>query len=336
MKILLVQTSFLGDTILSTPVIAGIKKIHPDADLWMMTTPLASNLVVRDPLLAGVLTYDKRGKDAGLSGLLRMKRRIREMKFDRVYSLHRSSRTSILLWLCGIPVRIGFANARLNFFYHRTLKRNPEEHDVIRNLSLLSGEVSIESLETDLRLFTPGRNELDSEIKKLLPPPGSYVVLVPGSAWETKRWRWEGYREAGRFLLKQGFTVVLFGAPSDAEVNARVAQGLEVIDLAGKTGIADAMYVVKNAKLIVCNDSMALHMASAFKIPNIAIFCATSPRFGFSPWKNKAVVVEKKDLACKPCRRHGGRACPTGTEACMKELSHVEVISAIEKLLDIQ
>ncbi|MCK4728814.1 MAG: glycosyltransferase family 9 protein, partial [Desulfobacterales bacterium] len=118
MRILLVQTSFLGDTILSTPVISAIKKIYPDTELWMMTTPLASSLVVRDPLLAGVLTYDKRGKDAGVSGLLRMERRIRAMRFDRVYSLHRSSRTSMLLWLCGIPVRIGFANAKLSFLYH--------------------------------------------------------------------------------------------------------------------------------------------------------------------------------------------------------------------------
>ena len=125
MKILLVQTSFLGDTILSTPVISGIKKMYPDADLGMMTTPLVSSLVVRDPLLAGILTYDKRGEDAGFSGLLRMERRIKAMRFDRVYSLHRSPRTSMLLWLSGISVRIGFANAKLKFLYHEIRERNP-------------------------------------------------------------------------------------------------------------------------------------------------------------------------------------------------------------------
>ncbi|MCJ7773738.1 MAG: hypothetical protein MUP22_11475, partial [Desulfobacterales bacterium] len=73
MKILLVQTSFLGDTILSTPVIAGLKKIYPDAKIWMMTTPLSSQLVIRDPLLEGVITFDKRGTDAGFRGLLNMR-----------------------------------------------------------------------------------------------------------------------------------------------------------------------------------------------------------------------------------------------------------------------
>ena len=335
MRILLVQTSFLGDTILSTPVISGIKKIYPDAELWMMTTPLASSLVVRDPFLAGVLTYDKRGQDAGVSGLLRMERRIRAMRFDRVYSLHRSPRTSMLLWLCGIPVRIGFANARLSFLYHEIRERNPKDHDVVRNLSLLSGEISLESLEAELRLFPPLRDELDNDINRMLPQPGGYVVLVPGSVWKTKMWHWSGYREVAQFLLKRGLAVVLLGAPSDEEVNAMVGQGLEVINFAGKASIAEGMYIIKNARLVVCNDSMALHIASAFKVPNVAIFCATSPQFGFRPWKNKAIVMEK-DLACKPCSRHGGKTCLTGTEACMKELSHVEVISATKTLLDIQ
>lgn len=91
---------------------------------------------------------------------------------------------------------------------------------------------------------------------------------------------------------------------------------------------------VKNAKLVICNDSMALHMAFAFKIPTVAVFCATSPEFGFGPWENRAIVVEKKGLVCKPCHRHGKQICPEGTEACMKELSHMEVIYAASNLLN--
>jgi len=335
MKILLVQTSFLGDTILSTPVISGIKKVYPEAELWMMTTPISAELVIRDPLLTGVLTDDKKDKNLGFAGILRMKRRIQSIAFDRVYSLHRSPRTSLLLWLCRIPVRIGFSDAKLSFLYHKTRIRNRKDHDVIRNLSLLSGDVSIESLEPKLRLFPPEKRGLNENISKILPDTGSYVVLVPGSAWKTKMWQWEGYHEVAKYMLRRGISVVLLGAKSDEPVNAKVAQGINIINLAGKTGIKEAMYIIKNSRLVVCNDSMTLHLASAFKIPNVAIFCATSPKFGFSPWQNNAITVEKKDLSCKPCQRHGGEKCPTGTEACMKELSHHEVIRAAEKLLDI-
>ncbi len=336
MKILLAQTSFLGDVILSTPVISGIKRIYSEAELWMMTTPLSSSLVIHDPLLAGVLIDDKKGKNSGFTGLLKMKRQIKEMAFDRVYSLHRSHRTSLLLWLSRIPLRIGFADAKLSFLYHEIRKRNPKDHDVIRNLSLLSGEAPIMSLNSELRLYPPEYDELGDDTKQMLPSRGAYVVLVPGSVWKTKMWHWEGYRKVAKFMLNKGYDVVLLGTNADRNVNIKVSRGLKLINLTGKTNIADAMYIIKYSKLVVCNDSMALHLASAFKIQNVAIFCATSPEFGFSPWQNNAIVVEKKGLDCKPCQRHGGKTCPTGTEACMKELSHIDVIHVAEKLLKIK
>ena len=333
MNILLVQTSWLGDTVLSTPVIAGIKKIYPQAGLWMMTTASASELIKRDPLLAGVLIYDKRGDDKGISGFLEMRKRIRKLKFDRVYSLHKSFRTTLLLWLCGIPRRIGFADAKLAFLYHRTCRRNPEDHDVLRNLSLLSGDTSFESLDTELRLFPPEVDKVDQSVKTLLSGIADYAVLVPGSAWETKRWPWEGYRQVARHLMAKGYRVVTLGAPSEKNICDKVADGLDLVNLAGQTGIGDVLSVIKYASLVVCNDSMALHIASAFKVPNVAIFCSTSPAFGFGPWQNNALVVERDDLECKPCSRHGSRKCPTGTEECTRELAAEKVIDAIDTLL---
>ena len=79
---------------------------------------------------------------------------------------------------------------------------------------------------------------------------------------------------------------------------------------------------------------MALQAASGLKVPNVAIFCATSPEFGFGPWRNRAVVVERNDLACKPCGRHGAKLCPAGTYACMEELPASRVIDAAERLMD--
>jgi heptosyltransferase-2 len=127
--------------------------------------------------------------------------------------------------------------------------------------------------------------------------------------------------------------VVLLGSRADIDVNRAVAGPKGILDLAGRTSVAEAMFVVANAALVVCNDSMTLHLASAFKTPNVAIFCATVPAFGFAPWRNRAIVIEKQGLSCRPCRRHGGRRCPTGTEACMREIDPEEVIRAAETLL---
>ena len=336
MKILLVQTSFLGDTILSTPVISGIKTLHPDAELWMMTTPLAAQLVERDPLLAGVIPFDKRGEASGVSGLMAMAKRLRAMGFRKAYALQRSFRTGALLWLAGIPERIGFANARLSFLFHRTGRRNPSDHDVIRNLSILAPEIPLSELDQEMRLFAPDRKELSEAVEKVLPEPGTYAVLVPGSAWPTKMWSSERFAEVALWLSERGLDVVLLGAPQDRPASDVVKRKVpSAIDLTGKSSISETLHVTANARLVVCNDSMALHMASAFKVPNVAVFCATTPEFGFTPWKNRAEVVEKEGLACKPCSRHGQKRCPEGTEACMRDLPASAVTDAIRRLVEL-
>ena len=336
MKILLVQTSFLGDTILSTPLIAALKKRHPEAELWMMTTPAAAALVKRDPLLDGVIPFAKRGTEKGGRGLWRMARRLRAMGFSRAYSLHRSARTSLLLFLSGIPVRIGFDQSRLAFLYHETRPRPAELHDVRRNLALLAGAPDETPGPDQLRIFPPATDELAADVRRLLPPPGSYALLVPGSAWETKRWSEKGYHEVAKWLAGRGIPVVLNGSSEEVEICRRVRNGLKLLNLAGKGNLDLAVHLARHARLIVCNDSMTLHLASAFKVPTVAVFCVTVPAFGFGPWQNpRARVVEKLNLACRPCARHGGRRCPQNTFECSRGLPASRVIAALEQLLDL-
>lgn len=333
MKILLVQTSFLGDTILSTPVISGIKKRYPDCRLWMMTTPLSSSLVKNDPLLEGVISFDKRGKYSGLSGLIRFSKFLKQHKFDKVYSLHKSFRTSLLLFLSGIPDRTCFSTTKAGFLYHRQKTRSPEKHDVIRNLEILDGEVDISALNTDMRLYAPERLEASTKIPSVFSPDDKYAVLVPGSAWATKMWHVEGYKQVAEYLVSKDYKVVLTGSADDAVYCEYIDQNENIINLAGKTSVAEAIYIIQSADLVVCNDSMALHMASACKIPTAVIFCSTIPEFGYGPWNNKAIIIEKK-LSCRPCGTHGKKVCPKGTNECMETISHETVIEAINKLTE--
>ena len=126
---------------------------------------------------------------------------------------------------------------------------------------------------------------------------------------------------------------MLLGAAAEVPVAEKVAQGLDLVNLAGKTDVTEAMLMVSRARLMICNDSMALHLASAFQIPTVAVFCSTSPAFGFGPWNNRAVVVQRDDLPCKPCGAHGYKRCPNSTEACMQDLPASQVWRAVETLL---
>lgn len=294
-----------------------------------MARPLTARLLKKDPLLDGIIEFERSG---GVLELLRQARILRSYNFDRVYSIHRSPRTAILLFLAGIPERFGFADAHLSFLYSRRITRCLEQHEVMRNLAILSPEAKIESLPSALRLFAPDSDQLPDKLKQLITGK-RYAVLVPGSAWPTKRWHWQGYRQVAEYLLHKGWQVVLTGSPQEALIAARVASGLDLLDCTGTTSVEESLLLYRHAALIVCNDSMALHVASAFKIPTVAVFCATSESFGFGPWQNRAVVVEKEGLSCKPCARHGGMSCPNGSEGCMRQLDAATVIKAIESLL---
>ncbi len=331
---LLVQTSYLGDTILSTPLIAALHQLHPGTQLWLMTTPAAAGLVTDDPLVHRVIAFDKRGRESGFTGILRMSRRLRRIGFDRAYALQRSYRTALMLRLSGIAHLTGFRTAKLAFAFHSRQARDTDAHDVLRNLGLLAGETPLRALDTSLRLFPPPVDRLDSKLAAQIQDPRPYVLLVPGSARKTKRWHWDHFRTVADRLLDRGYRVLLMGAAADRAVSRRVARGLGVVNLAGRTSVPATMTLVRHAAAVVCNDSMAQHLASAFRTPCVVVFCATSPAFGFGPWQNPdAVVVEAQGLACKPCSRHGEQHCPTGTQACMEALKPQDVLDALESVL---
>lgn len=334
MRILLVQTAFFGDLMLSTPVIKALHEIFPNAEISLMTTKAGAPLVARDPLLKRVIPFDKRGAHAGWRGFLAMADELRSFGFDRVYSLHRSYRTALLLRAAGIPLRIGFENARFRFCYHQLKPRPREKHDVLRNLSILEGEGAYDRNDTGLRLFAPQAADVRPEILELTAGQSRKLVVFPGSEWQTKMWHWGEYRRLVQHYASLGVRVLLMGGPKERAVATRIADGIPGIsNLAGQTSLDEALYIVKHASLVVCNDSMALHMAGGFKVPVVSVFCATSPSFGFGPWQTLSQVIEREDLPCKPCRRHGSRQCPLGTEECMRGVPAARVIRAVDELL---
>ncbi len=322
MKVLLVQTAFLGDVVCSTALLPALHQIAPKVSLTVLTTPLGKQLIERDPLVESVICFDKRGSQKGVSGLLRLGAELRKGRFERAYALQRSFRTGLLLCASGIPSRIGFSGAPGSLLYTERRKRRKEGHVVEKNLDLILPDLKSDESEAlfPMRLFPPPITSASERVREVV-EGGRYLVLSPGSVWKTKRWHWEHYREVALWSERRGVPVVIVGSPEEREIAEQVAEGTEASVLAGETSLGELMLIIKEASAIVCNDSLALHIASAFQIPTTAIFCATSPEFGFGPWRNpKAEVRERQGLACKPCARHGGMACPVGTEACMREL----------------
>jgi len=342
MKILLAQTGFIGDVILSSPVIQALRELYPDAEIDLLTTPLAAPLFAAHAELKKVIVFDKRASRKGFRGLLKMAADLRREQYAAVFSLHKSARSALLYWLAGIPQRYGFREAALPWLYSDTARRSDLPHDVLRNLAILrnlgrepesfTGELSI-VLSDEARASAAELLGRVSDSQRL-------VAIAPGSVWATKRWHVEGFIEVVRILLAQNFTVVLLGGPEDQALGEQIQQAHsgtdEIVNLIGRTSLPVSAAVIARAALLLSNDSAPLHLGSAVKTPVVAIFCATVPEFGFGPWRVEHAVVGVSGLSCRPCGRHGGNTCPTGTLACQRQLAPQSVVDSILRILAVQ
>ncbi|MGH7847000.1 MAG: lipopolysaccharide heptosyltransferase II, partial [Candidatus Binatia bacterium] len=330
-RILLVQTSFFGDVVLTTPLIAEIKRRFPQAHLAVLCKAQVQGLLENNPAIDEVLAYDKAGTQRGLAAFWEKARELRQREFTIAISPHKSFRTALLLFLAGIPCRIGFRQSAGWFLYHYRASRMTSRHDVERNLSILAAlGIDPSKCQKDLQLETDRAARqsvalafqscgIQKDEDRLL------FGLSPGSVWPMKRWHLEGYAKVIRDLKKTyACEILLFGASEDRDTIVTLQQltGSLGVDLVGRFSLRELPAAIDWCDLFICNDTGPMHVAVARGVPVVAIFCATTPSLGFYPYSSKAIVVEK-DLHCRPCSPHGGIRCPLGTEDCIR-LIHPE------------
>ena len=330
--LLVAQTSFLGDVILTTPLLSALRRRLSPRRLAVLVRPEAVPLVAGHPDVDDVLVDDKRGRDRGVRGLLATARRLRRERFDLVVSPHRSLRTALLLAAARIPRRIGFSGRAGSLLFHERVPRDRRRHDVERNLALVA---PFGGTSEPPRLHVPVASEAAARAAALLPAGrGPLVGVAPGSVWATKRWTPAGFAAVVAALERDGARCVLLGTPGEAALaeDVRRRSGTDAVVLAGQTDVATLVAVVDRLALLIANDSAPMHVACARGVPVVAVFCATTPALGYGPWGPRARVVEA-DLACRPCARHGGRRCPRGTEDCMRLVAPEAVLAAARAAL---
>jgi len=338
-KVLVLQTSFLGDTVLSLSLVSEIKRRFPKTNLSLLCSPSARDLLESHPDIDEIIVDEKKGVDQGWRGLWRKARSLRRMGFNAALSPHKSLRSALLLFFAAIPYRVGFKQSKGWFLFHQRVNRDSTRHDVERNLSVLEAfGIKPEDCGRDqtLPVSDSTRQTVDRLVRSLGVSPGKVIVGVnAGSVWVTKRWAVEGFaRVIDLIRQKHDCDVLLFGGPEDVEINSRI-QGLcgtAAMNLAGKLSLRELPAAVSLCKVFITNDSGPMHVAVARGVPTVAIFCATTPSLGFYPYSSRAVVLEK-NLACRPCSSHGGRRCPLGTEDCIRLIQPEQVAKAAEKFL---
>lgn len=338
-KILIIQTAFIGDVILTTPLIEAAKKVFPDLSIQFLTIPSTGNIIKTHPLLDKVWIFDKRGKNRGIIKLFRFAKKLRLENFDLALVPHRSLRSALMAFGARIPQRIGFDRSAGAFLFTKKIAYRQDLHEVERNLKLLAPFQ--ESFPKIMPRIYPDKTDtltVDCFIaERALKSAEHWIAIAPGSVWATKRWLKEGYVElCNKLGQHKRLKIILIGGSDDKSLCEWIAETskVEPVNAAGRFTLRQSAELIRRCRLIITNDSGPLHLGVAVGTQVIAIFGPTVPAFGFYPYSENDIIFEK-DVSCRPCAIHGGHKCPTGTFLCMKSITANEIYEKILKILKI-
>ena len=330
MRILIIHTAFIGDIVLSTPLIKKLRDTYPKAEITYLTTPVGASILRNNPHLNHIIEYDKRGEHKGIKGFWAIAKKLKMEAYNLVITPHRYLRSTFLTFLTGAPIRRGYDSAAASFLYNERVHYDKSKHEVEKLLSFVPKD---EGKRYEIEIF-PTELEVEKVDKLLEKRREKVVVVAPGSKWFTKKWPLEYFNRVIKELEKrEDTTVVVVGGKEEMFFNMPLAN--TTIDLRGKTTLLELAEVIRRADIVLTNDSSPIHIASAF--PNVrilALFGPTVQKFGFFPWSKNSEVFQVEGLECRPCSIHGGDSCPKKHFKCMLDIKPEMVLERIESILE--
>lgn len=315
-RILIIQTAFLGDVILATPVVSELNRVFPEAKIDFLLKKGNESLVAGNPKINEVITFDK--SSGKWKSILRLIKQCRASNYDLVINLHRFASSGMIAGFSKGKKRYGFKKNPFSFKYTKSFEHSIGDgtHEVERNLKLVS----------EFGCLPKTRPELfpsEKDVASIQPYINQeYYCLAPASVWFTKQLPKEKWLE---LIEKIGSnkTIYLLGGKDDFELCESIlndASTESLINLSGKLNLLESAALIQKSTRTYVNDSGPLHLASAVNAPVTAFFCSTVPDFGFGPLSDDSEIKEVKDLECRPCGLHGYKSCPKGHFDCGKKI----------------
>jgi lipopolysaccharide heptosyltransferase II len=338
MKILIIQTAFIGDVILATSTVDLAKKYWPDCEIHFLLRKGNESIMNNHPNIHKVWIWDKAG--GKYRNLFRLGKKLKQEKFDYVFNIQRFFNSGLLTWLSKGKVSVGFDKNPLSFLFSKKVKhlipyphQQKHLHEVQRNAMLL-GAVKDDFELPAAKEIPPSIHPTEAQwtkIHKIVPAKTEYVVLAPASVWFTKQWAKEKWIELTKRLSNQ-FHLYFIGGPGDKEFAQEIiGQSDNCHNLCGELGLVESAALMKDAKRVFVNDSAPLHLGSGVNANITAIFCSTVPEYGYTPLTDDFKVIQLEPrLECMPCGLHGKKECPFGHFKCALDISIDHVIETVK------
>ncbi|KEO81017.1 lipopolysaccharide heptosyltransferase II [Tumebacillus flagellatus] len=335
MRVVIVKFGAIGDMVFATPLVREVCAFA--SYVGVMTLPWSREVLAHHPGVDRLHLFDPwrvRGWQR-----VRMAREIvrdlRKERYDLALILHRSPLAPLLTLGAGIRQRVGFRQKGSRVLLTETVAFDPEQHEVLRNLSVLEalGRPLSERPRTemflpeDVRVQTFWEGEEQHPVIGLFPGGG----VNPGMTFAYKRWPVEKFATLAAELQNAGYRVAIFGGRDDEDLCQAVQDALGGTGLwgVGRT-LTEFAVLVSRCQVFVGGDTGPLHIAAAVGTPTVALFGPTDPRL-VAPLGEKHRVV-KVDVPCSPCYLHGKPEDCRFEHRCMRSLEIRQVLAEIENL----
>jgi len=333
-KILVIQTAFTGDAILTLPMLQKLREIYPESIIDVVSNPANEIIFSSSPSVNEVIILDKRNKHKSVFSVIEFAKKLKERGYTKLYSPHRSSRTSLIVLFSDISNSYGFENSSLRHVYKHLVHYDYNAHEVQRNLNLIGYKYDDLSwkIKPELNIDLHIKENVDKFINENNPDKG-IIAIAPGSIWGTKQYP-VAYTKQIISAFKD-FRILLIGGEKDIRIcEELLSDNDHVISAAGKFSLPESIELLKNVNLLVCNDSAPTHMGMCANIPVLTLYCSTSFKFGFYPYNERSSYLSYDDLTCKPCGIHGYNNCPINTFDCGMKLVPEIVIEKMRQMLN--
>lgn len=303
--------SSIGDIVLTSPVVRCLKEQVEGAEVHFVTKKNYEPIVAANPYIEKVHTFTD-----NLSELVSC---LQQEQFDYIIDLHQNFRSNRIKSRLGIP---SFSYKKLNIekflLVNFKINRLPDKHIVDRYLETLS-VFDVKNDDKGLDFFIPENEsfnftEFPEEFRN------GYVAFVIAGTWATKKLP---VVKVAEICNRISFPVVLLGGKNEIEEGEAIIAltGGNVVNLVGKINLYQSASLVRDARLVLANDTGLMHIAAAFKKKILSIWGNTVPQFGMVPYQANPAseMLEVADLKCRPCSKIGFKKCPQKHFKCMED-----------------
>ena len=323
-KILLVRFSSIGDLVLTTPVIRALSQQIKESEIHFLTKKRFVGILENNPYLTKIHGFEKDLKE--------VIPQLKKEKFDLVIDLHKNLRSNLVKINLGVK-SISFDKLNLEKWLIVNLKINrlPEKHIVDRYFDMLK-PLGIKNDFLGLDYFEGDENR---EIRKNLPEQfqTDYVVFALAGTYFTKKIPFEKWLEMAKL---SPLPILLLGGSGEKELGEKLMRETlkqAVFNGSGNFNLNQSAALIREAELVITGDTGLMHIAAAYKKKTVSLWGNTIPEFGMYPYMpqntERIIILENKDLACRPCSKLGYDKCPKGHFDCMMKLDVSNVFRQI-------